>query len=141
TGVTTIDGGTLSISADNNLGTAPVSATAGKLVLNGGTLGSTVTFTLSANRGISLGSSGGTFDVASGTTLTYGGIAAGTGSLSKTSVGTLTLNGINTYTGGTTINGGIVAVNSDSSLGASSGALTLNAGTLEIATSYTSLRN
>ena len=36
-------------------------------------------FTLSANRGISLGGSGGTIDVAAGTTLTYNGIAAGAG--------------------------------------------------------------
>jgi len=34
--------------------------------------------------------------VANGTTLSYGGIAAGTGSLSKTGSGTLVLSGVNT---------------------------------------------
>ena len=41
-GATTINGGMLSIAADNNLGTAPASATAGQLTLDGGTLQTTV---------------------------------------------------------------------------------------------------
>ena len=41
TGITTISGGTLSISADVNLGTAPLSATPGALTINGGTLATT----------------------------------------------------------------------------------------------------
>ena len=86
-GATIIDAGTLSISADANLGTAPGSAMNGSLIINGGTLAITGSFTLNANRGISLGTSGGTsggtFDTASGTTLTYKGIAAGPGGLTK----------------------------------------------------------
>src|SRR5262249_3358653 len=54
-GITTVSGGTLSISSDANLGTAPASPTPGKLVLNGGTLQAAATFTLSSNRGIALG--------------------------------------------------------------------------------------
>src|SRR5262249_43291289 len=76
-GPTRINGGVLSISSDANLGTAPGSPTPGKLVIDGGTLQTTASFTLNANRGIALGpssgSGGGTIDLASGTTLTYGG--------------------------------------------------------------------
>ena len=44
----------ISISADSGLGSAPGSATAGHLTLNGGTLQSTADFTMNANRGIAL---------------------------------------------------------------------------------------
>ena len=73
-------------------------------------LATTASFTLSANRGISLGASGGTIDVAAGTSLTYNGIAAGTGGLTKIDTGTLVLGGVNTYSGATTISAGIVSV-------------------------------
>jgi fibronectin-binding autotransporter adhesin len=61
TGPTTINQGTLSISADNNLGTVST-PTVGQLTLNGGTLKTTSTFALSANRGLSVGSNGGTIN-------------------------------------------------------------------------------
>ena len=102
-GVTTINGGTLSIAADRGLGAVPGSATAGQLVLSGGTLAVTETITLESGRGIT---TGGALDVASGKTLTYGGIAAGTGVLTKTGAGALVLTGANSYTGATTISGG-----------------------------------
>ena len=82
-GTTTINAGTVSINDDSRLGAAPGSATAGHLTLNGGTLQSTADFTLNSNRGISLGSSHGTINVDTGTTLTYGGIIAGSNNLNK----------------------------------------------------------
>ena len=124
TASTTINAGTISISADSGLGAAPGSATAGHLTLNGGTLESTADFTLNSNRGIALGASNGIIDVNSGTTLTYGGIMAGSGTLTKEDSGTLTLSGVNTYTGSTTINGGTISISADSGLGAAPGSAT-----------------
>ena len=102
-GSTTINDGTISISADSGLGAAPGSPSAGHLTLNGGTLESTADLTLNSNRGIALGASNGIIDVNSGVTLTYGGIMAGSGTLTKVDSGTLTLSGVNTYSGSTTI--------------------------------------
>lgn len=104
-GATTISAGTLKISADNNLGTAPGSATAGHLTFSGGTLATTASFTLHANRGIAFSSTG-ILDVASSTTLTYNGIAAGSGGLTKASTGILILGGANSYSGATGISAG-----------------------------------
>ena len=45
-----------------------------------------------------------------GTTLTNNGIATGPGGLTKIEPGTLTLGGVNTYSGATTISAGIVSI-------------------------------
>lgn len=119
----TINQGTINVGADSQLSaTAPSSATAGWLVLNGGTLRTNVNagWTLNANRGIALGDgtpgSGGTINVTSTNAsaantlaLTYNGIIAdngGTNSLTKTGIQILALGGANTYTGATKINQG-----------------------------------
>ena len=52
----------------------------------------------------------------------------------KTSAGTVTLSGSNSYAGGTSINGGILAIGAAANLGA--GNLTLGAGTLQTTGSY-----
>jgi autotransporter-associated beta strand protein len=111
TGTISISGGTLSVASDSNLGAAPASASPGTITIDGGALRTTSSFTLNANRGITLGThlgpSVGTVRMNAGTTLTYGGIIAnGPGipaTLVKDGFGGLTLSGIHTYGGPTKI--------------------------------------
>ncbi len=136
TGSTTIDAGTLSISADGRLGTAPVSATPGHLVLDGGTLRTTATMTLNARRGIALGAGGGTFQTTG--TLTYAGVIAGSGGLTKTGNGTLVLNGANLYSGDTAITRGAVRIGNTSGSAFGTGDVTVSSNaTLTGAGSFT----
>ena len=125
-GTTTSSTGTLSIGADANLGAVPGSATAGSLTLGGGTLSTTAGFTLSSNRGIAM-SAASTMNVATGTTLAYGGIIAGSGLLTKTGAGILTLSGANTNTGGVTLSAGTLNINNARALGATAGTFTISA--------------
>jgi autotransporter-associated beta strand protein len=143
-GATTNLGGTIFINADASLGTAPASQTPGHLTLDGGTLyhGDFSSITLNTNRGVALGAGGGTLQVASSRTLTYGGIVAGAGDLTKTGAGTLALTGPNAYTGRTLVNDGTVRVNDEQRLGANPAGftadqLTLNGGTLQANGSFT----
>lgn len=115
-GPTILDGGTLVIATDSALGVAPVSPTPGHLQFDGGILQASNSFTLNANRGISLAGSGGTLEVSSGMTLNYGGATAGVGALTKAGAGTLTLSGANTHTGGTTITAGSLIVGANNAL-------------------------
>jgi len=102
TATNTINNGVLSIAADNNLGNA-----ANPIVLAGGTLKTTSTFTLGSTHGISTTAAGGSaINNSPGTTLTYGGVISGTGSLTQTGGGTLILSGANTYAGTTAVTGG-----------------------------------
>lgn len=67
---------------------------------------------------------------------TYAGVVQGTGVLTKIGAGTLTLSGVNTYSGGTNLNVGAIAVAADSALGAPTGPLTFNGGTLQLLDSF-----
>jgi outer membrane autotransporter protein len=100
-GGTMINGGTLSVSADANLGNA-----AGALIFGGGTLQTTASVITA--RATTLNAGGGTFDTAASTTLVHSGAIGGAGSLTKTGTGTLLLTGNNFYAGGTTVSGGIL---------------------------------
>jgi autotransporter-associated beta strand protein len=91
-GETLISNGTVRIVADSGLGTAPGAPTASHLALDGGTLYAyNVNVTLNANRGIELKSGGGTLQITSGEDLTYGGVIAGSGALTKEGGGDLDL--------------------------------------------------
>ena len=80
-------------------------------------------------RGITLGASGGIFDVNPSTVFTYGGIITGAGSLTKVDSGTLLLSGVNTYIGATNVNAGTLTLGANQNM---SGTLALGGGTLDL---------
>src|SRR5262249_8464643 len=123
TGGTAVVGGVLQIDADSELGNV-----AGGVLLAGGTLATTKTFTLVATGTVTLDSGSGAFDVAAATTLTVAGqITENVPSmLTKLGLGTLVLtNTGNNYSGGTRITAGTLRVNDDRELGALAGGITL----------------
>jgi len=118
TGSTTVNAGTLGLSSDSNLGTAPSSAQTDQLVVNNGAglyFYPVFTSSLNANRGITLTGST-TFNTATGSEVTYAGIVAGTGSLTKAGAGTLILAGGNIY-GTTTVSAGTLQIGNGSTTG------------------------
>ncbi len=65
--------------------------------------------------------------VDAGTSYTFtGGSIGGTGALTKSGAGTLTLSADNAYSGGTVVNGGTLVASSDAKLGEVNGGLTFN---------------
>ncbi len=69
---------------------------------------------------------------------TLSGVISGSGSLSKSSNGTLTLGGGNSYSGGTAISGGRVITTTNNALGDASGAITVSGGAyLDVRTNMT----
>ena len=136
TGGTFLNGGTLKVSTDANLG-----ATSGALTFNGGTLAAIGAF--SSARAITINNvTAQTFDNSgfhNHTGATFGGTSAltlsgnisGAGPLNKDDGNTLTLSGTNTYTGGTFITGGTLEVAGNAALG--SGAITITGGGIRAA--------
>lgn len=134
TGGATINAGTLKITKGTALGPLPASYIADQVILNGGTLeySSDSDFSSGANRGFSIGSSGGTICVSGAGDYSISAIVADlsgqTGALKKTGQGTLTLDAASSYSGGTTIASGTLRVGVSGSLGASSGLVNLGSG-------------
>ena len=146
TGVTKINAGTLSVNTigdggvSGSLGAAPVDAA--NILFNTGTLQYSGD-TASTNRGFQISAATvGTIDVVTSNLTISGSNATSTsGSLTKIGAGTLTLTGLNTYTGVTKISNGTLSVNtlanasSSSSIGAASSTasskLVLDGGTLQ----------
>jgi filamentous hemagglutinin family protein len=141
TGTTTVSAGTLALGASNAL------ASAGALLVNGGT------FDLGASNQTLAGvqlvsgsitgtigtlSSGANFALQSGT---VSAILGGAGGVTKTGAGTVTLSGNNTYAGATTVSAGTLAATANNALGATGAGTTVAAGaTLDLQNvSYASL--
>ncbi|KAB2715445.1 autotransporter-associated beta strand repeat-containing protein, partial [Brucella intermedia] len=128
-GGTILDGGTLSVSREANLGD-----TAGALTFNGGTLQITGTDFQSTGRTINWGSEGGGFDIAAaGNVFTVGQNLGAGGALTKLGAGTLVLSGTNTYKGGTTVSDGILQLGDGTTDGSILGNIVLGGGDLVVA--------
>jgi autotransporter-associated beta strand protein len=110
-GKTTINGGTVAIGGENWIGKNPAAFAADHLKLDGGALRATASFAIDdANRGITLGSAGGTFESDPGTTLTIAKVITGAGGLAKAGAGTVELTAVNDYSGATVVSGGTLRV-------------------------------
>ena len=138
-GGTQIEGGSLKVTQDSNLGSVPSAARTNIYIWRNATLRADETFTLNAYRGIEMSSEGSsgdpTISVASGKTLTFAGRILGSATWDKQGGGTLSLSGTSDFTGGAWIAEGKVVAGSAGALGgATSGQITINTGaTLELA--------
>ncbi|SUC82770.1 Extracellular serine protease precursor [Pannonibacter phragmitetus] len=127
TGQAYVAAGTLSISSNSNLGIST-------LRFSGGTLAVTADAAIARSAIFQAGSSS-TIDTGTNA-VTWNGDFSGSGNLTKTGLGTLTLSGMNiTYAGTITISAGTLSASSDFNLG--SGTLALDGGTLAVTDSTT----
>jgi autotransporter-associated beta strand protein len=108
-GVTTINGGTISVGILAANGSNSGIGSGSSVALNAGTLQYTGGANDTFNRSISLGTSGGTIDQSGSSSLVSLGVISGNGSLTKTGSGQLILKGANTYTGATDIKAGTLS--------------------------------
>ncbi|MBY0501981.1 MAG: autotransporter-associated beta strand repeat-containing protein, partial [Alphaproteobacteria bacterium] len=124
-GGTRIDEGVLSINSSSNLGDV-----GGVLAFNGGVLETTKE--LSSIHNVRLDRPGGTFQVEGDKNQTrLLGVISGDGPLTKTGLGTLILEGKNTWRGGVILNEGTLRISSNTNLVAESD-LSFNGGTLQV---------
>lgn len=126
---TVLKGGTVSVAVDTALGN-----TGTGLTFDGGTLQVTGTAYTSSDRGVTLNTGGGTYEIAAaGNNFTVSGNVTGTGGLTKIGVGTLTLGGTTlNYSGDTLISAGKLVITGDKT---GAGKATISTGTtLQIGT-------
>lgn len=131
TGGVNLNGGTVSVASLADASNPSALGASGAISFNGGALeytGADTTWT----RGADLGAAGGSVNIPNNSqNLTLSGQLTGTGGLTKTGNGTLTLaNLANTYAGGSSINAGILQLNSAGGAGSSN--IVLNGGVLSV---------
>jgi len=124
TGGTRIEGGVLRVNNDHSLGDRT-----SRVTIDGGTLQATAN--VRAEQEVQLGNVGGVISVNSGVKLTLAGnvrdVEEESGSLTKTTAGTLILTGSNSYRGGTVVSAGTLLVNNTAGSGVGSGDVTVAA--------------
>lgn len=132
TGRTTVMGGRLSVDAETALGANPAAFAADQLTLNGGTLYTAANLVVDdANRGITLGASGGTLEAASAASvlgITISVPITGVGQLNKAGVGDALLTVANSYTGHTYVNAGRLIIRDAGALGSTGAGTTIASG-------------
>ena len=133
TGRISVGNGAVRVASEANLGATPGAFVANHLTLGGGSangaLMTTATMALSENRGVTLGTMGGTFAPAAATTLSVNSVVTSTtGGLSKAGDGVLVLSGSNTYVGGTAVSAGTLLVTNSLGSGTGFGAVTVDLG-------------
>ncbi|MCP5504156.1 MAG: autotransporter-associated beta strand repeat-containing protein, partial [Chlamydiales bacterium] len=135
TGQSTINGGVLSLSGAGTLGAnSPLNiAAAGTFEITAGA-GSKTIGTLTGSGGIDLNNNN--LSIPDGN---FSGGIIGTGSIQKMTPGTLTLSGVNTYSGGTTITDGILIVGADNNFG--TGDVTMQGGEFQPTVSFSTSKN
>jgi len=114
-GATTVSDGTLVLSGNGTLGTSTISLTGGTLDLGGKSL--TNTFSSLTGGMLSNGTitnDGGNYALQNGT---VSAVLAGTNGVNKTTSGTVTLTGANTYTGTTTVSSGTLTAAATGAMG------------------------
>lgn len=126
-------GGTLSVPDRLSVGAYPGSYVADWLTINGGTLSTAIEngSNYGANRGFTLGASGGTIAIPytdNTNPVEIVGVVAGSGALTKTGVGVLVLSGTNTFTGGVVVSDGVLRTANTAALGNSGNTITVNNG-------------
>ena len=140
TGGTTVSAGTLALSGGSNrLSTSgAITAAGGTLDLggNGQTTNATVSVTGGTIANGTLTQNGGSFDLQAGTVSAK---LSGTGALSKSTGGTVTLSGPNDFSGGATVGAGTLTVGHSSALG--SAAASVTGGTLAIGSGFNVANN
>lgn len=102
-GGTKLAGGTLSVSADQNLGDA-----SSGLAIDGGALALTQSF--DSTRDVIIGAGGAVIDTATASTNVFTGLISGTGGLTKHGAGTMVLGEDASYSGGTLISAGTLQI-------------------------------
>ncbi len=135
-GGTTLNGGTLSIAVDGNIGGASSAIT-----FNGGTLQITGTaLTNFGSHAVNFSTFNGGLDInAAANTFTVSQSLGGGGMLTKLGAGTLALTNSNTYAGGTLINAGTLQALADGALG--TGNVSISSGTVTLTLSSGATNN